>query len=80
MEILVCPWCLGALDFGDDRLTCRRCGAAYAVVEGIPNMHVEEAELHCPRCGAAMKAAEGVAACGPCGRRWSIKERLADWD
>ncbi len=78
LEILACPWCLGELDYRDDKLACRRCKAVYAVVDDIPNMLVEEAELHCPLCGGPMEAAGGKASCAKCEREWSTEERLTD--
>ncbi len=45
-SILVCPQCKGELR--DQRepecLICDRCGLKYAIVDGIPNMRIEEAE------------------------------------
>jgi len=44
--ILVCPQCKGELRDQNEpeRLICDRCGLAYAIVDGIPNMLIEEAE------------------------------------
>ena len=78
LEILACPWCLGELDCREDKLTCRRCGAIYSVVDGIPNMLVEEAELHCPKCRDALEVSEGKAACAKCEQEWSTEERLTE--
>ncbi len=78
LEILACPWCLGALDERQDRLVCRRCRASYAVADGIPNMLVEEAELHCSKCGARLSVAQGLAVCEPCGLKWSVERRRTD--
>jgi len=76
LEILACPWCLGKLDYKDDKLTCRECYAVYAVVDGIPNMLVEEAELHCPKCGEVLDVEEGMATCALCNWEGSTEERL----
>ena len=79
IEILACPWCLGGLDYGEERLTCRRCGAVYAIVDDIPNMLVEEAELHCPHCAETLRKSGGMAICSRCGREWSTRGRLTDF-
>ena len=79
LKILACPWCLGDLDHRDDKLTCRQCGAVYSIVDDIPNMLIEEAELHCPKCGDMLAVTEGKAPCGRCGREWSTEERLTEF-
>ena len=78
LQILRCPWCLGVLGYREDRLVCARCGARYAVEDGVPNLLVEEAELHCAKCDGALTIREDEAACGACGLIWSIRERRAD--
>ena len=78
LQILRCPWCLGVLECREERLFCGRCGAAYAVEDGVPNLLVEEAELHCGQCGGTMETGEDEAACAACGLSWSIRERRAD--
>lgn len=78
LDILVCPWCLGGLERGEDRLACRKCRAVYAIEEGIPNMLIEEAELHCTECGGRLEIREGAAGCAPCGRSWPVNERRTD--
>jgi glycosyltransferase involved in cell wall biosynthesis/ubiquinone/menaquinone biosynthesis C-methylase UbiE/uncharacterized protein YbaR (Trm112 family) len=35
-SLLVCPACRGDLAWSESRVTCRTCGAAYQVVDGIP--------------------------------------------
>lgn len=45
LEILVCPLGKAPLRLEGDALVCTRCGAAYAVEDGIPNMLVEDARL-----------------------------------
>jgi len=44
--ILVCPQCKGELRDQKDPecLICDRCGLAYAIVDGVPNMLIEEAQ------------------------------------
>jgi len=76
LDVLACPWCLGDLDYGDDKLTCRRCHAVYAVEDDIPIMLVEKAALHCPLCGREMTKDGDSAQCEACGRRFSMRERL----
>jgi len=41
-EVLVCTVCHGQLDEGADELVCRVCGRHYPIVDGIPNMVVDE--------------------------------------
>ncbi|MBI4363990.1 MAG: Trm112 family protein [Candidatus Latescibacteria bacterium] len=45
-SILVCPQCKGELrdEQNPERLICDACGLAYAIVDDIPNMLIEEAE------------------------------------
>lgn len=44
LEIMQCPRCGGALaeDEAASALVCAGCAAAYPVVEGIPNMLVDD--------------------------------------
>jgi hypothetical protein len=46
LSILVCPQCRKDLEYDRvlDALTCASCGLRYKIVDGIPNMLVEEAE------------------------------------
>jgi uncharacterized protein YbaR (Trm112 family) len=37
-ELLICPQCHGALDFGDGAIHCQECGARYPVDGQIPVM------------------------------------------
>jgi len=76
LQILVCPWCLGKLDYAQDRLTCTHCSAAYRVADDIPHMLVEEAELHCPACRAALVKRGRDAVCEECGRHFRMDERV----
>ena len=75
-DVLVCTWCLGPLDEASETLTCTRCGAVYAIQDGIPNMLLDAARLHCPLCRRELKKSEGTAVCEACDRRFSITERL----
>ena len=52
LKILACPVCVtdesvkdASVDLKDDKLVCRNCGRRYAIVDGIPNMIPDEAEL-----------------------------------
>ncbi|RKY26371.1 MAG: Trm112 family protein [Planctomycetota bacterium] len=52
LKILACPLCVAdksvrdpGVDLKGDKLVCRNCGRRYAIVDGIPNMIPEEAEL-----------------------------------
>jgi uncharacterized protein len=45
---LACPVCLGNLSFGSTRLVCGSCGRAYPVVDGIPVLIAERAEIGAP--------------------------------
>lgn len=76
LELLACPWCLGALEELDDRLRCRRCKAQYAVQDGIPNLLVADATLACPQCGEPLEHEETHAACRRCERRFATTKRL----
>ena len=75
-DILVCTWCLSPLDESEAALTCTKCGAKYAVENGIPNMLLDAARLHCPVCRQELKKGEGVATCAGCQRQFSLRERL----
>jgi uncharacterized protein len=46
IDILACPKCKGALvlDDAETRFTCKTCKLGFAVVDGIPNFIVDEAE------------------------------------
>ena len=76
LSLLACPWCLGGLDHAADRLTCRNCGAVYAVRDGIPNMLVEEADLFCPSCRAPLEKRGARAVCAKCAREYRMDTRL----
>lgn len=45
LEILVCPLGKAPLRLEGESLVCTRCGLAYSIDDGIPNMLVEEARL-----------------------------------
>jgi len=45
LEILVCPMGKAELRLEGDKLICTRCGPAFRIIDGIPNMLIEEAEL-----------------------------------
>jgi hypothetical protein len=45
LEILVCPLGKAPLRLEGDSLVCTRCGLAYRIEDGIPNMLVEDAVL-----------------------------------
>lgn len=45
IAILACPKCKGSLDLPDEQaFVCRTCRLVYAVVDGIPNFIIEEAQ------------------------------------
>jgi len=46
LSVLCCPACKGDLvyDAAAETLTCNACRLRYRVLDGIPNMIVEEAE------------------------------------
>jgi uncharacterized protein YbaR (Trm112 family) len=44
LEILACPKCKGSLRYKKDELVCNRCRLRYKVIDGIPNMLIDEAE------------------------------------
>jgi uncharacterized protein YbaR (Trm112 family) len=43
--ILACPRCRGELEFHEehDEILCRRCRLSYPIVDGIPDMLLEDA-------------------------------------
>jgi uncharacterized protein YbaR (Trm112 family) len=45
LAILVCPMGKSDLSLEGDKLICKRCGPVFRVIDGIPNMLIEEAEL-----------------------------------
>ena len=45
LALLVCPVGRAPLRLEGESLVCTRCGARYAIRDGIPNMLVEEATL-----------------------------------
>jgi uncharacterized protein YbaR (Trm112 family) len=45
LEILACPACLGGLAVVGERLLCAGCGRGYAIVDGIPVLIAERAEV-----------------------------------
>lgn len=77
LDMLVCPWCLSELERHPDRLTCRTCGAVYGVIDAVPHMLVDEAELHCPVCRRVLAKQGREAVCVPCNRRYPMDARLS---
>jgi uncharacterized protein YbaR (Trm112 family) len=45
VERLACPACFGGLRPGDTQLVCMSCGRAYPIVDGIPVLIAERAEM-----------------------------------
>jgi hypothetical protein len=45
VKCLACPACLGELRLGETRLVCGGCGRGYPIVDGIPVLIAERAEL-----------------------------------
>jgi len=76
LEVLVCPWCLSSVSLEAERLVCSKCGTAYPVENGIPNMLVAEADLSCPLCRTPLEKHGDMAACGRCGRQFDLTRRL----
>ena len=76
LDVLVCTWCLGPLELGEDELRCRRCRARYRIEDGIPNMLLGDAALLCPACGSDLRHDGNEAVCEPCGRSFDISRRL----
>lgn len=73
LGLLVCPRCHGELRQGGEDLRCLRCGAGYAVVDGIPLLVPEQ--LACPRCKHTIGAGTGVQRA----RRVTGTSELAAW-
>lgn len=42
LAMLVCPVDHAALDLVESNLVCSECGRSYPVIDGIPNMVVDE--------------------------------------
>ena len=51
LALLVCPLGKAPLRLEGQVLVCTRCGARFAIVDDIPNMLIEEAELP-PGCAS----------------------------
>jgi uncharacterized protein YbaR (Trm112 family) len=51
LSLLVCPLSHSPLRREGEALICTRCGAKFAIQDGIPNMLIEEAELP-PGCAS----------------------------
>jgi hypothetical protein len=45
LDLLACPACLGALSIQEEQLVCSACGRAYPIVDGIPVLIAERAQL-----------------------------------
>jgi uncharacterized protein YbaR (Trm112 family) len=45
LALLVCPMGKATLRREGESLTCTRCGPRFDIVDGIPNMLIEEAHL-----------------------------------
>jgi len=45
LEVLACPFCKGGVSLKEKKIVCDSCGRRYPIIEGIPVMLIEEAEL-----------------------------------
>ena len=45
LDLLVCPLGKSPLRLENSSLVCERCGTRFAIIDDIPNMLVEEAQL-----------------------------------
>jgi hypothetical protein len=45
LDQLACPVCRQQLEIGDDRLACTGCGRVYPIVDGIPVLIPDRAEM-----------------------------------
>jgi uncharacterized protein YbaR (Trm112 family) len=45
VDQLACPACLGGLRLDEGKLVCALCGRTYPIVDGIPVLIAERAEL-----------------------------------
>ena len=43
LDVLACPKCKGDISVKNMFIVCRKCKLAYPVLEGVPNMLIEEA-------------------------------------
>ncbi len=44
LDVLACPKCKGNLALSGLYLVCKKCNMAYSVIEGIPDMLIEDAK------------------------------------
>lgn len=44
LDVLACPKCKGKVELSGLYLMCRKCNMAYSVIEGIPDMLIEDAK------------------------------------
>lgn len=42
VKIMICPKCRGGVELKDMFISCEDCKLAYPVIEGVPNMLVED--------------------------------------
>jgi hypothetical protein len=45
LSILACPFCKGDVFLDQSKIVCKACRRRYPIVDGIPVMLVDEAEL-----------------------------------
>jgi uncharacterized protein len=49
LKVLACPACAGDLRLDDSHLRCVACGRMYPVIDGIPVLIAERAEIPYPQ-------------------------------
>ena len=45
LEILACPLCITEVMVENDKIECTKCGRRYPILDDIPIMLIDEAEL-----------------------------------
>jgi len=45
LDLLACPACQGIISIHENRLVCAACARAYPIVDGIPVLIADRAEL-----------------------------------
>ncbi|MFH1106112.1 MAG: Trm112 family protein [Candidatus Aenigmatarchaeota archaeon] len=44
LDVLACPKCKGNLQSSGSHLMCKRCKMLYSIIDGIPDMLIEDAK------------------------------------
>ena len=44
LSVIACPKCKGNVKYDKNKLVCNKCRLLYKILEGIPDMLIEDAE------------------------------------